>query len=151
VLYKVKWSNSSTRTWEPAANIVVGRTKLGRKLYEDWKNRVVPLNAFQQSEEDLLTEPEPEAASALYSGPLPVEKKVVSQSSTQHSSNMSKVAPVAAAPAEAAVKKSSTCHLRGSDTPSQRFGSKTGGAIYAVCACGYPLAPMELPGACELA
>lgn len=152
--YKVKWANHVVRTWEPARNLITGRGKAGRQLYEEWKNRAVPSKVFDDDESYLLLEP---VSSEPYSGPLPsvMPKSTVTLNSVVDGVGVSIYrsrrpplgqqggvqVPVAVTNSAAPRRR-----VRGEDVPGDKYWHSTRGAIFSVCACGYPHAPKELPG-----
>jgi len=174
VVYKVKWAGSKVRTWEPINNIVLGRGQDARALYDEWKNRAVPVEIFSDDPVELLPEPGPDIG---YSGPLPsthageqqqqqragggASSSRVQQSAAALSAGHRAVAAdgeqdsAAAAAVSAAAEAAAAgttdvprCKLRGEDLLRKegKYSNVTGGVIVSVCECGFPNCPMELPG-----
>jgi hypothetical protein len=100
--------------------------------------RAVSPQVFDDDEGFLYGEPVGEDAS--YSGPVP-GPAVDADAASCHG------AAAAGDPsANSSAADERRCKLRGEGGPGEKFRHRTGGAIYAFDACGYPQAPMELLG-----
>lgn len=133
-LYKVKWSNTEQRTWEPLSNIALGGDG-GRQLLEEWLLKVKQQLAAEQAVADCAKDSKDSAESEVeYSGPMPP-----ADAATQRVSSRGRTARKAS-DGDATSSGICTKYVDG------RFDGRTCGVFQSFDACGYPNAPMDMPG-----
>lgn len=135
-LYKIKWSRTEERTWEPLSNIALAGDA-GRRLFEDWLLKVKQQLAAEEAVEACADDSKDDAeADVEYSGPMPPAAADV-----QGSKSRSKQSSTGAV-GEVQGGGRGIC----SKYVDGRFDGKTCGVFQSFDACGYPNAPMEMPG-----